>query len=138
MIVCRQCRKADLDFSRKLPGPLLKTTYQEDKHRKHTIVSTSEALQSIFSDPSTSSIRVHVENAVLHGPVEIDSKGRVNFYSTGLDGQPTGYRYEFGVCIAPSDATRVVLSTSPEKWHAFPDGILGDPVCDRCGRKVFS
>jgi hypothetical protein len=138
VFICRECRRVDLDFSRDVPGPLLKTTYQQDKHRKHTLVSSSEALQSIFSDPSTSAIRAHVENAVLRGPVEVDVKGRVNFYSTGIDGQPTGHRYEFGTCISPADYTRVVLSTSPERWHAFPDNVLANPVCDRCGRKVFS
>lgn len=137
MFYCRKCR-FELGYSRALPGPILNTNYQRAKHAKHTVVSTSEELQSIFANPSTTAIREHVERALLAGPMEIDGCNRINFYSTGLDGRPTGYRYEWGILVNSQDATRVVLSTSPDRYHAFPDSTLNDPLCARCGEKIFS
>ena len=138
MFYCRNCRLERPEYDRGLPGPLVTTDYQKGKHAKHTIVTSSEALQSIFSDPSTGAIREHVERALLNGPMEIDHRNRVNFYSTGLDGRPTGYLYELGELKGSQDATRVVLSTDAHRYHAFPDNTLADPVCALCGERVFS
>jgi hypothetical protein len=33
-------------------------------------------------DPSKSAIRRDLEEALLHGPMEVDDKGRINFYAT--------------------------------------------------------
>lgn len=94
------------------------TDYQSRKYKKHSIVSTSERLQSIFTDPSTSAIRPYVEDALLWGAMEIDDQNRVNFYSTSTG--TVGFRYEWGTLVEAQDATKVVLSWSPERRHAFP------------------
>ena len=107
---CSRCR-FELGYSRELPSvALLESNYQKVKHQKHTVLSTAERLQSIFTDPSTSAIRRDLEEALLHGPMEIDDKGRINFYatSTGI----TGHRYEWGTLVQSQDMTKVVLSTS--------------------------
>lgn len=92
---CSRCR-FELGYSRELPSvALLESNYQKDKHQKHTVLSTAERLQSIFADPSTSAIRRDLEEALLHGPMEVDDKGRINFYATstgsrgiGMSGEP--------------------------------------------------
>ena len=135
---CFQCR-ATLGYSRDLPnGALLVTDYQRQKHEKHSVVSTSERLQSIFADPSTSAIRRYVEDALLSGPMEIDDQNRVNFYSTSTG--TVGYRYEWGTLVEFEDATKVVFSTSPERHHAFPENTarLSTATCAKCGRLIFA
>src|SRR5581483_4455446 len=99
---CYPCR-AMLGYSRDLPtGPLLAADYQRRKHDKHSVISTSEPLQSIFADASTSAVRPYVEDALLRGPMKIDDQNRVNFYSTSTG--TVGFRYEFGTPIESQDA----------------------------------
>ena len=93
---CTRCR-FELGYSRELPSvALLESNYQKDKHQKHTVLSTAERLQSIFADPSTSAIRRDLEEALLHGPMEIDDKGgststrlRRGSRGTGMSGGPS-------------------------------------------------
>lgn len=134
---CLECRTT-LGYSRELPiGPLVVTNYQSQKLQKHSIVSTSERLQSIFADPSTSAIRQHVEDALLSGAMEIDDQNRINFFSTSTG--TLGFRYEWGTLVESQDATKVVLSTSPERRHAFPENTarLSTATCAKCGRLIF-
>jgi hypothetical protein len=137
MFYCFSCRTT-LGYLRDLPtGPLLVTDYQKRKHEKHAVVSTSEHLQSIFFDPSTSAIRPYVEDALLRGPMEVDDQNPINFYSTSTG--TVGFRYECGTPIKSQDAVRVVLSTSPERRHAFPENTarLVSATCTKCGRRIF-
>ena len=134
---CSRCR-FELGYSRELPSvALLESNYQKVKHQKHTVLSTAERLQSIFTDPSTSAIRRDLEEALLHGPMEVDDKGRINFYatSTGI----TGHRYEWGTLVQSQDMTKVVLSTSATLRHAFPESSfrLGATTCAKCGQSIF-
>ena len=135
---CFQCRTT-LGYSRDLPsGALLVTDYQKGRYEKHTVVSTSERLQSIFADPSTSAIRHYIKDALLTGAMEIDDQNRVNFYSTSTG--TVGFRYEWGTLVESQDATKVVLSTSPERYHAFPENTarLSTATCAKCGRLLFA
>lgn len=131
-------RWADDSDSRRLPaGPLLQTAYQRDKHQKHTQISTSEALQSIFADPSTTAIRPYVEAALSSGAMEVDDRGRINFYATSTG--TAGFRYEWGVPIEEQDAVKVVLSTDSGRRHEFPESLhrLGGAICAQCRRPIF-
>ena len=127
-----------MGYSRELPSvALLESEYQKAKHEKHSVLSTAERLQSIFTDPSTSAIRRDLEEALLHGPMEIDDKGRINFYaaSTGV----VGHRYEWATLVESQEMTKVVLSTSATLRHAFPESSfrLGVATCAQCGQSIF-
>jgi hypothetical protein len=136
---CSECRATFDEYRRTLaPGPLYQSDYQKKKQQKHTVVSISEALQSIFADPSTSAIRSYVERALSSGPVEIDDRSRVNFYSTSTG--EAGSLYEAGAVADPfEDAVKVVLSTSTDLRHEFPVNVrsISHVLCHGCGRLVF-
>ncbi len=134
---CATCR-SELGYSREVStARLLQSDYQRVKHQKHTDIDPDEHLQSVFRDPSTSSIRQHQERALLEGPMEVDDNSRTNFLC--LSGDGTGMRYESGIPIESQDVTRVVLSSSAQRVHAFPESSarLGHPRCVRCGVEIF-
>jgi len=136
MFYCTACRLW-LGHSRSLhPGPLLQSEYQRRKYEKHTVVDPSERLQSVFHDPSTSTIRVEVEKALLAGPMEVDDCGRVNFLTLS---QAEGHRYEWGVQVETQDLTKVVLSSRADLRHEFPEAStrLGCQRCCLCGSELF-
>src|SRR5262245_49370522 len=113
---CRDCQPK-LDWSLDLPSTqaLYQSDYQKGKYRKHTELSTGERLQSIFNDPSTTSIRQFVEDALLRGPMEIDDQNRVNFYATSTG--PVGFLARWGVRVEKQDAVRVVKTSDPTLRH---------------------
>ncbi len=134
-VYCGACRLA-LGHSRSLQsGPLLQSDYQRQKHKKHTVVDPAEPLQSVFSDPSTSTIRIEVEKALSSGPMEVDDRGRVNFLTLSV---ADGHRYESGVRVEVQDVTKVVLSSRTELRHEFPEASarLGQRCCV-CGSEIF-
>ncbi len=134
---CPDCR-ASLSYAPALPtGPLLQTGYQSDKHVKHTLIDPTERLQSIFADPSTSTIRVEVEAALSSGVMEVDDAGRINFLT--LSGPGFGYRYEWGSRIQAQDLTKVVLSSNAGQRHQFTEASanLHGVCCSVCGTPLF-
>jgi hypothetical protein len=134
---CVACR-VTLAYSPALPsGPLLQTDYQRQKHEKHTLVDPSKRLQSIFTNPSTASIRLEVEEALVSGPMEIDDEGRINFLT--LSGAGSGFRYEWGTRIEAQDVTKVVLSSNAGLRHQFTEAstMLGAQRCCVCGNEIF-
>jgi len=134
---CGPCRLA-LGYAPSLSsGPLLQTGAQQAKHVKHTLVDPSERLQSVFSDPSTATIRVEVENALGSGAMEVDDRGRINFLT--WSGEGVGYRYESGTQIEEQDLTKVVLSSNAGQRHQFTEATarLGSQRCQRCGGELF-
>ena len=137
MFSCGRCRLS-LGYSPRLSsGPLLQTAEQRAKHAKHTLVDPSERLQSIWSDPSTASIRVEVERALSLGPMEVDDRGRINFLE--WSGQGVGYRYELGTQIEEQEPTKVVLSSNAGRRHQFTESVarLGSQRCGICGAELF-
>lgn len=134
---CGPCRLS-LGYAPALPsGPLLQSGSQQVKHAKHTVVDPSERLQSIFSDPSTATIRVEVENALSSGAMEMDDRGRINLLT--WSGQGVGYRYEWGTQIEEQQITKVVLSSNAGQRHQFTETIarLGSQRCSICGTELF-
>ena len=134
---CPNCR-ASLPCAPALPsGPLLQTAYQHGKHEKHTLVDPAERRQSVFSDPSTSTIRLEVEAALSSGVMELDDRGRINFLT--LSGAGFGYRYEWGSRIEDQDLTKVVLSSNAGQRHQFTEAStnLRGCSCSLCGAALF-
>lgn len=134
---CRDCRSSLAYAPALSTSPLLQTGYQRDKHVKHTLVDPTERLQSIFTDPSTSTIRVEVEAALLSGVMEVDDGGRINFLT--LSGAGFGYRYEWGSRIQEQDVTKVVLSSNAGQRHQFTEAStnLRGACCSVCGAALF-
>lgn len=123
-----------------IPDPpqdkIVKTPYQYDKHRKHTVLDSDYSVQSIFSHPSTSAYADHLVSAMLNGAVEIDNYGRTNIIWCA--GKETGFRYHSGHLIQPSNAVKVVLSTSTGSVHAFPENstTFNEATCQQCGNMI--
>ena len=134
---CSRCRFETGVLARVAERRLARSNYQKDKHEKHTVLSTAERLQSIFADPSASATRRDLAEALLHGPMEIDEKTRINFYATSTE--ITRHRYEWGTVVQSQDMTKVVLSTSATLRHAFPESSfrLGATTCAKCGQSIF-
>lgn len=135
---CSKCRQ-ELGYLRSLStGPILGTVNQREKHNKHTVVDSSIPLQSIFSDPSTSVIRIEVAAALSSGAIEVDDVGRVNFLTES--GEGIGVRYERGIPIEQQDLTKVVLSSNAAQIHQFPESTarLESKRCSKCGAPIFA
>ena len=133
---CHRCAK-QLELINDPPtGKVVQTQYQYNKHRKHTVADSTQAIQSIFSDPSTSTYADHIVNTMLEGAVEIDDFGRKNIIWCA--GRHTGFRYESGKLIQPSDAVKVVLSSDTNLVHAFPENstAFNTETCSECGNLI--
>jgi len=89
---------------------------QPDDWRKRT----SHAPQSVHQALQDGLLLVvsAVDGAQCSGAVELDDRGRRNII--WLAGEPTGFRYEAGIPVGPTDAVKVVLSSEARKVHAFP------------------
>lgn len=117
-------------------GKVVRTSYQYEKHLKHTVPNPTYSIQSIFSDPSTSVYANHLVNTILAGAVEIDDQGRRNIiWCAGME---TGFHYQSGKLIQPSDAVKVVLSLDTDKVHAFPENStsFSTATCCHCGELI--
>ncbi len=100
-------------------GKIIRTAQQYTSHLKHTVPDSRFSIQSVFADPSTSAYAGHLVSAMLAGAVEVDEQGRTNIIFAA--GRQTGFRYEFGQLIQPSDAVKVVQSSNSGLVHAFPE-----------------
>lgn len=131
---CHECA----DTLRLLPNPpggkVVRTPYQYGKHLKHTAPNSTYSIQSIFSDSSTSAYANYLVNAMLAGAVEIDEQGRKNIIWCA--GRETGFQYQSGKLVRPSDAVKVVLPINTDKVHAFPENStsFSTAICCQCGR----
>ena len=116
-----------------LVGDPLATPYQRGKHGKHTQVSSSYPLQSVFTDASSSAYGSYMINALAAGSVHVDQHVRVSVLWCA--GRPIGYRIEHGKVAAPTDTVQVVLTSLPDMTHAWTEQsspVMATP-CDGCG-----
>ena len=133
---CHKCAQ-QLGLTNDLPtGKVIQTPYQYNKYLKHTVEGSTYRIHSIFSDPSTSAYADHIVNAMCEGAVEIDDFGRKNIIWCA--GRHTGFRYESGKLIRPSDAVKVVLSSDINLVHAFPENstTFNTEACSECGNLI--
>jgi hypothetical protein len=111
----------------------LQSPYQYEKFKKHTALSTSYSLQSVFGSTSTGDYADYVVRAGSSGALEIDRRGRRNLIV--LATSPTGVEYRGGLKRAMADSVKVVLSSAADQVHAFPFLFSNARVerCANCG-----
>jgi len=95
----------------------LQSQYQLDKFIKHTVPLTHPSA-SVFNSTSAGPYANYVVDTAASGAVELDARGRRNFI--WLAAHPTGFSYQDGVLVGPTDGVKVVLSSEETKVHAFP------------------
>jgi hypothetical protein len=134
---CHKCGKQKGLIEDPQPGKKVQSNYQYNKYKKHTVVDSSYPIQSIFSDPSTSVYADYIVNTMLEGAVEIDESGHKNLIWCA--GRHTGFRYESGNVIRPTDAVKVVLSSATSAVHAFPENSTSFNAgrCIQCGNPII-
>ena len=117
-------------------GKVVRSAEQYRKHHKHTVPDSRYSIQSVFSEPSTSAYATHLVDAMAAGAVEVDDQGRTNIIWAA--GRETGFRYEFGHLIRPSDAVKVVLSSNTGVVHTFPEHStsFSAGLCEECGAQI--
>ena len=115
---CHGCG-AEMGYLRKpSTGGFLQSSYQLHKFMKHTIPSTVYDVASVFDDPSTQTYGDYMVNTLASGCVEIDDRNRRNI--VWVAGKRVGMKFEKGVPVSSGDAVKLVLSTDPQKVHAYP------------------
>ena len=95
----------------------LQTQYQLDKCVKHTL-PISYPFASVFNSTSTGDYGSYVVNAAASGAIEFDGQERRNII--WLAGKQTGFNFEGGRLVGPTDGVKVVLSSDATRVHAFP------------------
>ena len=133
---CHKCAD-QLSLIPNLPsGKVVRTPYQYEKFRKHSVPDSTYSLQSVFSDSSTAAYADHLVNTMLAGAVEIDDQNRTNIILCA--GKETGFRYQDGKLVQPSDAVKVVLSSDSDKVHTFPENStsFSTATCCQCGELI--
>ena len=111
---------------------LLQSQYQLDKFVKHTL-PLSHPFASVFNTSGTGDYGNYVVNTAASGAVEFDAQGRRNII--WVAGRATGYSFQNGVLVGPTDGVKVVLSSDANKVHAFPvsSTSLATHNCAACG-----
>ncbi len=133
---CHHCA-SELGCIGQLPqGKFVASQYQLDKYVKHTIPSGRFLVQSVFDTPSTQAYRTFALDALAGGAVEVDDAGRTNIL--WVAGRQTGFRFEHGRLVQPTDAVKVLLSSNSTLVHTYPDNStsFAAAVCARCGAQI--
>ena len=133
---CHTCAAGRGYLANVFTSGLLQSTYQLEKYMKHTLpssLSTSGAVQTFFSNPSTSEYETHVVDAINSGAVKIHGKRRNFIFAAG---RQTGWSCTYGVFAGPTDGVLVVLTSEPMHIHAFPVATTTSGACADCGRPV--
>ena len=133
---CHECAISHSLVTSASPTSLIGTQYQLDKFAKHTALSGSYQVNSVFDDASLAAYAGYVVNTSASGLLQIDSRGRKNL--VWFAGSRNGAEYRNGTFVAPTDGVKLVLKQEDSKVHAFP--ICGSPhrivKCQSCGRVV--
>lgn len=108
------------------------------KFYKHTVPPSSGSVISVFDQPDYDIYKNYIINTSASGSVERDDQGRINIVWSA--GQQTGYTYDNGVLLGPTDGLKLVLHTNSNKIHAYPTGSVGfiNRICAECGKSITS
>lgn len=133
---CHRCGAEEGFLRQASTGGFLQSSYQLQKFMKHTIPSTVHDVASVFNDPSTQTYANYIVNTFASGCIEIDDRNRLNVM--WVAGKQVGMKLEKGVPVLPADAVKLVLSTDPQKVHAYPvsSTTLSTGFCFKCGGAI--
>ncbi len=109
--------KAGIDTS-----DLLGTTYQREKHAKHTSTSgsSSEGVRTVFDSNSTAYYAECIRATITHGFVELTGQ-RKNILFVPSTGSALGVKLNWGVEASKPDTIVVVKTSQASAIHAFLD-----------------
>jgi len=132
VLYCHRCGAEEGFLRQASTGGFLQSSYQLQKFMKHTIPSTGYDVASVFNDPSTQTYANYIVNTFASGCVEIDDRNRRNII--WVAGKTVGMKFEKGDPVLPEDAVKLVLSTDPQRVHAYPvsSTTLSTGFCSKC------
>ncbi|HEV8718632.1 MAG TPA: hypothetical protein VGX03_38170 [Candidatus Binatia bacterium] len=115
------------------------TSYQLEKFIKHHTTPTwVTGVNSLFSDPATTTYVNYVTTTLASGSVAVDDSGNPSF--VWYAGKTVGWTYKNNVFSCPSDAVKVVLPYKKIRIHAYPVPV-GDYAavrCVKCGKPILA
>jgi len=133
---CHNCAIKSGYLSNYYPSSPVGSSYQLEKYIKHTNPDPSFDYLSVFSIPSTDEYKNYVVSASCSGSVEIDNEGRRNIIYVA--GKNIGASFKKGNFQRLNDTVKVVLSTEPNRIHAFTESstkyLTG--FCSLCNRPI--
>ena len=118
---------------------VLGTSYQQGKHRKHTVPSTSHPVQSVFDSSSTQYYEDCIQEAIFKGFVEIDDHGRKNVLFCPSTGGDVGSKYKWGKLATRVDTVVVVNTSAPSEIHPFltNSSHFSTQACEKYGGSLL-
>ena len=134
---CHSCASSMGELANICSSGPFSSTYQLDKYIKHTVPDSSYSYQSIFHDKSATLYREAIVSAACAGSVEFDDQGRKNIIVVATTGS-IGCTFQRGVFIQSNDTIKVVLSSDPNRVHAFTESSTrySMAMCNKCGTPV--
>lgn len=117
-------------------GSLMASSYQLDKFMKHTVPDPECNIQGVFLDPSTQAYQSYAVSASVSGSVVVQDDGRVR--CSWVAGKLTGFTYQDGEIVQPSDAIKFVCLNVPGKEHPYPVSSteFTSGSCQDCGTPI--
>lgn len=113
-------------------GPLTGTSYQHDKYVKHTAVTSTLGLNSVFTGPGSQCYAAAIDSALRLGFVERDHRSRISIVWPAS--RNIGFITRNGTLTRSADAVRVVLPNDPLKIHGFAVcSSFTATACHSCG-----
>lgn len=135
MYYCHDCA-AKRGMMPSIPTELVQNQYQLDKYIKHTAPSSSAGKTGVYTWPASDTYRDFTVSAVASGHVEIDAKNRMNI--VWVASAHTGFTWQGGQLVGPTDAVKVVCQQDSSTLHSFPIRTtdIKAGTCADCGRPV--
>src|SRR5438094_638419 len=119
-----------------LPPNFLPSSYQLEKEKKHTTVSSVKGWLGVFNLTGSETYWDYVVNPLASGCVEIDTRGRRNIILVGS--QTAHVTFLNGSFVGPADTVKVVCAQDSSRAHPFPiaTSALSVGSCATCGARV--
>lgn len=118
------------------PIDLTGTQYQLGKYIKHTVPTSSYDFNTVFTQPGSATYFNFIVSAAASGHLEIDDRSRKNL--VWVASAQTGFAYQHGSLVGPTDAVKVVFTYDKQKMHEYPihSSELQNGICERRGQPV--
>jgi hypothetical protein len=132
---CHSCASA-AGMLPPLPPNFIPSSYQLDKERKHTTVSSVKGWLGVFNLTGSETYWDYIVNPLASGCVEVDAWGRRNVILVGS--QTAHITLLNGSYVGPADAVKLVCAQNSSMAHPFPVATSALTVgsCATCGARV--